>query len=75
MPVRKMQDITEATVLLAPPLRGENLLSALELSAVCLRLRPFAARRGVRRFQSIEEVWTESNPDAPSRHDSVETET
>jgi hypothetical protein len=75
MPVRKMQDITEATVLLAAPLRGENLRSALELSAVCLRLHPSSVRPGVRRFQSIEEGWGEGiSGDAPARNDSVETD-
>lgn len=61
MPIRKFRDGSEATVLREPPLRGENLRVAVELSAFCLRLRPSSSPRGVYRFRSIAEAKADAN--------------
>lgn len=56
MPVRKFRTIEEATVPIAPRPDGRNIRSAIELSELCLRLRPIAVPRGVRRFESAEQA-------------------
>lgn len=57
MTVRKLTHADQATVPDAPPLDGNNLRSAIELSELCLRLRPVTPPRGVRRFSSIEDAY------------------
>lgn len=56
MPVRKLRSIEDASPRPATPLDGRNLRSAIELSELCLRLRPVTPPRGVRRFTSAEEA-------------------
>lgn len=56
MTVRKLTDVSQATAPDETPLDGNNLRSAIELSELCLRLRPITPPRGVRRFASIEDA-------------------
>lgn len=56
MTVRKLTHVNQATAPDATPLDGNNLRSAIELSELCLRLRPLKPARGVRRFRSIEDA-------------------
>src|SRR5581483_4562318 len=50
MAVRKLAMIEDAPASRANPLEGESLRSAVELSELCLRLRPITPPRGVLRF-------------------------
>jgi hypothetical protein len=54
--VRRLRTIDEAAPPVAIPLDGRNLRSAIELSELCLRLRPVTPPRGVQRFASIEDA-------------------
>jgi hypothetical protein len=54
MVVRKLAKIEDARPPRANPLEGESLRSAVELSELCLRLRPITPPRGVLRFTSVE---------------------
>ena len=56
MTVRKLTHIEEATAPDATPLDGGNLRSAIELSELCLKLRPLKPPQGIRRFTSIEDA-------------------
>lgn len=56
MPVRKLRRIEDATIPAAAALDERNLRSGVELSELCLRLRPLTPPRGVRRFSSIEDA-------------------
>lgn len=56
MTVRRLTHVDQATPPVATPLDGNNLRSAIELSELCLRLRPLKPPAGVRRFTSIEDA-------------------
>jgi hypothetical protein len=63
MSVRKLHDISEATMPVLPPLRAENLRVAFELSVTAMRLKPSPRLRGVRRYASVEEAWEQGDTD------------
>lgn len=68
MPLWKMRRIEEATTPPAPPLAPENLRAAIELSDLCLRLRPRTVPRGLRRYRSLEEAHrSEATPPERTR--------
>ncbi|MGH8885668.1 MAG: hypothetical protein ACRDYA_25225 [Egibacteraceae bacterium] len=68
MPVRKFRAVEEMPAQEMRPPDGGNLRAAADLSALCQRLHPWVAPRGVHRNTSIEEAqarrrcWEASAP-------------
>ncbi|MGH8906121.1 MAG: hypothetical protein ACRD0K_06325 [Egibacteraceae bacterium] len=56
MPVRKFRAVEEMPAFQVSPPGGDNLRAAADLSALCQRLHPWVAPRGVFRNTSIEEA-------------------